>query len=189
MKRRWNLAGLILVTLLVISACGQFNDKQEQGQIADPNPPAEPPQEEILTETVDLYFADQELMALYKVERDIEVKEETDLAEAALNEWIQGPEEDSLQGIVPDTTTVKELNIEGDLATVNFSSDIQKANVGSSGELFLLDQLALILQQFDVKQVQILVEDEKVETLFGHIKVDEPYVYQESSSYEIKTLD
>ena len=189
MKRSWKLGVLILAAILIVSACGQFNDKQEQGQSADPNPPAEPPQEEILTEMVELYFADQELMALYKVEREIEVKEDADLPEAALNEWIHGPEDDSLQGIVPDTTTVKEVIVEGDLATVNFSSDIRKANVGSSGELFLLDQLALILKQFDVNQIQILVEDEKVETLFGHIKVDEPYVYQESSSYEIKTLD
>lgn len=62
------------------------------------------------------------------------------------------------------------------------------ANVGSTGELFILDQLALILQQFDAQKVQILVDGAKVETLYGHIKVEEPYSYEQNNNYQINTV-
>lgn len=189
MIRRWKITGVLVVLLFVLSACGQFNsDGENGGQHAAPDPVPQP-QEERPVYTVDLYFADSDLMHLYKVEREVEADEEDELPLETLRQWIQGPEQQELSGLVPVTVEVKELTITGGLATVNFSEEIMQANVGSTGEMFILDSLALILQQFDAEQVQILVDGDKVETLLGHVNVEEPYSYQENSSYQIKTLD
>ncbi len=186
MRRKWLFASILAIVLMLLTACGQFHSKEDNGQNASPDPVSEPPQEEVQTYAVELYFADADLMHLYKVEREVQAEEEDELPLETLKLWIQGPEQEELAGLIPTDVEVKDLKIAEGLATVNFSEEILKANVGSTGELFILDSLALILKQFDADQVQILVNGETVETLYGHIKVEEPYSYEDDRNYDIK---
>lgn len=193
MKRNLKLFTILFAVLLLVSACGQNPSDQPNGTQTSPppesNPPVDPPAEDPkITKKVELYFSDTDLMDLYKVEEELTAETESDLPLAALESWIKGPESDQIKGLIPETTKVNSLEIEDSLATVDFSSDLKEANVGSTGELFILDQISLILKQFGVDQVQILVDGETVDSLFGHIKTDKPYELSENSSYQIKTL-
>lgn len=127
-----------------------------------------------ITETVTLYFSDTDLMSNYSVEREITAESEEDLPKAALEAWIAGPDHEALGNLVPPGVVVEYVKGVGGIAEVSFSSELKNANLGSSGELFLLDQIALIMKQFGYDSTQILIEGEIEESLLGHVTTSEP---------------
>ncbi len=94
----------------------------------------------------------------------------------ALQRLIDGPPAGSgLFCSIPETTRIVGLDIAGDLATVNFSADIQQANVGSSTEGLMLSAIADTLTQFQgIQRVAILVEGKPAGSLGGHIEITGP---------------
>jgi hypothetical protein len=76
---------------------------------------------------------------------------------------------------LPAATQVLDVTTEGGLATVDFSSEIMNANVGSGGEAAILSAIVATLGQFPgVTDVQILVNGEKMDSLAGHVDITEP---------------
>lgn len=84
--------------------------------------------------------------------------------------------------VVPIGTKLLSLRIEKDgTAYADFSRELAKRGQGSYGELMLCYAITNTLTEFkEIKRVQILVEGKKVESLSGHMDVDEPLTRNES---------
>lgn len=127
----------------------------------------------VTTHTVHLFFADNELMELLKVETQIDSTNE-ELAKKTLEAWIAGPKTDKLTSLVPNTVKVLSVEDKSGVANVSFSKEFLAANVGSTGEAMLFEQIALMMEQFNFAKTQILIEGEIKEELFGHMTANEP---------------
>jgi spore germination protein GerM len=76
---------------------------------------------------------------------------------------------------------VRSVQVKEGTATADFSSDITHMNVGSMGEALAVAAIVNTLTEFpEVRQVQILVEGRKVESLAGHVDVSRPVARNES---------
>lgn len=153
--------------------------ENEAGQVQPPVQPqvtAPTVNEGSETIQVTLYFADKEGTGLAKELRWI--TKVPGLARATLEELIKGPVATSgLSSTIPAGTVLLDLNIKPDgLAIVSFSNEI-KANHkgGSTGEALTVNSIVETLAQFPtIKQVQILIDGQAVETLAGHLDLTKP---------------
>ncbi|WP_010272358.1 GerMN domain-containing protein [Paenibacillus senegalensis] len=204
MRKPWKTILLTTAAIMMITAgCGQPaqtappsnptqggspstsqppNDPNNTGENNSENEPAENNEDTIdpneasdkVTETVTLYFTDTDLMNNYSVEREVSAESAEDLPKAALEAWMAGPDHEGLGNLVPPGVVVEYVKGEGGIAEVSFSSELKNANLGSSGEMFLLEQIALIMKQFGYDSTQILIEGEIEESLLGHVTTSEP---------------
>lgn len=137
-----------------------------------------------VSKIVTLYFADRELMGVFTEQREIETASEDSLPMAALQAWLDGPEHEELQNIVPPEVVIEYVELVDDIAYVSFSKEIRNANLGSAGELYLLEQLAMVMEQFGYEQTQILIEGEIIEYLLGHEDTSRPIEAKNPREYE-----
>lgn len=207
MRKSWALPILMFTFLLAATGCGPKNaqplgqptpTEQTQGQggvdennIAPASPgsstapvkptPTPTPQ---VTKTIALYYADKDLNTQFRVKTEITADTEADLPKAALNLWMKGPKQAELANLVPPGVVVESIEIKDGVAYVSFSSELKNANLGSGGELYLLDQIALIMKEFGYDKTQILIEGQIEETLLGHVSTDVPLVPSNPEDYE-----
>lgn len=121
-----------------------------------------------------LYFADYDLMGTYRVETDLNVTADEAGAKQAYELWLAGPTHEDLVSLLPAATKVQSVEFKDGVAYVSFSSDILEANLGSTGELMVTEQIALIAEQFGYSRTQILVDGQVPESFLGHMDVSEP---------------
>lgn len=188
---------LTLILGLVLAGCGQgTNDapKEEDpnlgaeygNQQQDPEPenaeieeevkeePKEEAKEDVIDvdvlESINLYFADDQLMEMYRVEAKVNYPKNEEGIKSALELWAAGPVDAGLYGLVPEElVTVQSVeNVDG-VAHVSFSSDLLEANVGSSGESMLITQIVMVVEQFGYDEIFILIEGEVDENFLGHV--------------------
>ncbi len=165
---------LPFLLLLFFTACNGGNQTTPNpNPTPTPNPTPNPVPTEKEKEIV-LVFADKELMDNYKETRKIKYTKEEDLPKLALEEWKKGPVNTKLQSIVPKDVTIQSIKKQNNGAIVSFSSEIKNANLGSTGEDFLLQQVATILSQFDYKNTKFLIDEKEVETILGHADASRP---------------
>ncbi|WP_227767702.1 GerMN domain-containing protein [Zhaonella formicivorans] len=128
------------------------------------------------TKEIVLYFSDAEGKALVAEERTIPKVE--GIARETIKELIKGPHPESgLKATLPEGTALKDINIRPDgLAIVDFSKELVSNFDGdSNSETLAVYSIVNTLTQFDtVKEVQILVDGEQVETINGHVNVFAP---------------
>lgn len=155
------------------TAAGANNGQAVEPAEEDLSPVPDEP-EQTVTKTVTLFFADDDLMNMYRVEREIEAEREEDLPKKALEAWMEGPKQEGLTNLVPPETVVEKVDIRDGVAYVSFSKEIRNANLGSGGEMFLIDQIILIMEQFGADATQILVEGQVEESILGHVTTNEP---------------
>lgn len=98
------------------------------------------------------------------------------LAKATMEQLLTGPTESSLQSYIPEDAEVLGINISDDgLCTIDFSPEIQNAELNSAQEKYVLESIVDTLGQFDtVKAVQIKVNGNTVESLTGHWDISQP---------------
>ncbi|TWI57184.1 GerMN domain-containing protein [Halalkalibacter nanhaiisediminis] len=132
---------------------------------------------------VELVFSDDQVMDLFRVERQIEATDE-ELFVATLEAWVAGPTEDGLVSLVPANVEVQSVEEIDGVAHVSFSSELLDAQVGSGVEEMLLQQVAMIMKQFGFNETQILIDGEVQPELFGHIDTSEPTVANNPEDYE-----
>ncbi|WP_444684652.1 GerMN domain-containing protein [Alkalicoccus luteus] len=120
-----------------------------------------------------LYFSDAELLNNYRVEADNEVSMDEAGAMEAMELWAAGPTHEELYPLLPEGTTVQSVALDDTTAEVSFSPEIEDANLGSSGEMMLLEQIAMMMQQFGAEETSILVDGESAGALLGHTDLDE----------------
>jgi len=99
---------------------------------------------------------------------------QVDLKEV-MAELLKGPQTNDLSRVIPEGTILKGITLEYGVAYADFSEELLQANVGSEAEAVLVDSIVKTLTQLEeVDSVQILVEGEIVETIAGHITINEP---------------
>jgi hypothetical protein len=98
------------------------------------------------------------------------------LANAAVKEWVSGPQAQGAIGLVPSDFAQPEVFAERAGIVVNLPKSWRRAQWGRSGEWLLLCGLAnTLLELPKVNSVRYLLEGNAVETVYGHVGMLEPF--------------
>ncbi|MHB1127002.1 MAG: GerMN domain-containing protein [Bacillota bacterium] len=155
------LAALLLLALLVAGCSGQEAKPNDVQQAQN--------------QTITLYFVQNTPTDFWLVPELRQIPQQPDMPKAALEELIKGPTDPELNGLIPKETKVLDVTVKNFTAYPNFSSEITRMSVGSSGEALVIASIANTLIKFPgVEQVVILVEGQQLETLAGHVDLTEP---------------
>ncbi|MFT9846630.1 GerMN domain-containing protein [Aneurinibacillus sp. REN35] len=195
------LVFILLMLMLAITGCTTSSTPSggsaPEGNNTTQNPPAQQPnntskqtpteapkeeqpsadnseEESIKEKEVMLVFSDTDLMEQYKEARTIKYKKEENLPTIALMAWQNGPQSKKLTSLMPKEVKIQSLKKEGDTAIISLSPEIKKANLGSTGEMFLLEEMATILQQFGYKNMKVVIDGKEVDTILGHVDTTSP---------------
>lgn len=183
---------MLLMCILILAACKKdITVPDTTNQPIDEETPPKPDEqpvdattdEENQTLQVDLYFSDTNLTDIYRIKKEVVIGKDDEVAMAALEAWVKGPEHEALIGLINSNVTIQSVKEVDGTAHVSFSKEIQNSNLGSSGELMLVEQIAMIMQQFGYDQTQILVEGKIGEALLGHVSTGEPILANDPESY------
>ena len=201
MFRKITFMMLLILSVFVISACGQgessvnttaqTNDSNSnQNENVSGNNNSDSKAEDIVDnkkekQSIELYFSDELVEQNFRIVKEIEASEDN-LFVKTLEEWVKGPNHDQLASLIPETVKVLSVEIEDSTAFVSFSSEFLDATVGSGVEELLLQQIALVMNQFGFNQTQILIEGQIVDELFGHFVTTEPI--EAENPLEIETI-
>jgi spore germination protein GerM len=125
---------------------------------------------------VSLYFSDQNGDYLHVENREIAMV--PGLARATVKELIAGPKTKGLLRTIPEGTQLLDIDVNNGLCRVDLSREFKENHWGgSSGEILTIYSLVDTLTQFaSIKEVEILVEGQKVETLAGHMDLSTPVI-------------
>lgn len=135
------------------------------------------PKPEVNQDTMDLavYFLKDDGMDMYLVRQVHEVAKTSAVATSAINELISGTVQD-VNAFRPLPTNVKLLGIDinNGVAVVDFSKEIYDYPAGSSTEALAIQAIVNTLTEFPtIDKVEFLVEGEAVETLWGHVSIQD----------------
>lgn len=125
--------------------------------------------------TIKVYYPDDQGMKLIAVKRTVKT-DKVDKYTAAMESLMEGTKEKGQTTIIPKQAKLKSVKVHGDTAYVDFTQALVKNFVGgSTGEEMLVGSVVNTLTEFpEVKNVQILVEGKKVESLSGHLDLTTP---------------
>lgn len=145
-------------------------------------------QEEVEEMEVTLYFIvmTETDFVLYPVTRRIpQYSSREDIYHHTVELLIEGPRENEDVGpVLPENVVVKEVSVEGELVTLDFSQEIKEINVGARGEQITIYSIVNTLTEFpDIEEVQILIEGESRVSLAGHFLLMEPFTRSEEVIY------
>lgn len=126
------------------------------------------------SDSVNLYFSDDQLLDSYRVVVDQEVTLNEEGAMDAFELWLEGPPSDELYLLIPENVTVQSISFDNGTATISFSPEINDANLGSSGELMLTEHIAMMFEQFGYNETLIQIDGEAIENFLGHMDLQEP---------------
>jgi len=181
----------ILLTLSLLSACTLFSSKGA-GQVAPGDTPTgqegSKPAEQPLNLAV--YYVKITDKDAYLVREVHQVPYTQEVAKAALEELVKGnPATSGAARVLPPETKIKGIAVKDGIASVDFSSEVLKANVGAAGEALGIQSIVNTLTEFpEIKQVSFLVEgklDERAKDWWGHIGLyDQPFKRDVSTVYE-----
>lgn len=123
---------------------------------------------------VSLYFVDKATDELAVETRS--VVNQTSLAKTTVQELLSGPVSTSLASYIPEGTEVLSINIQDSgLCTVDFSKQLQDAELNSSEEKYVIESIVNTLCQFDsVSSVQIRIDGNVVDSIAGHWDISKP---------------
>lgn len=129
---------------------------------------------DITYKEVSLFFVDENANEMAVEKRS--VINGLGLAKATMEQLLTGPTESSLQSYIPEDTEVLGINIADDgLCTIDFSPEIQNAELNSAQEKYVLESIVDTLGQFEtVEAVQIKVNGDTVQSLTGHWDISQP---------------
>lgn len=193
MKRLMIFLLLPLIVLALLSGCSEeLNPPQAQEQPIEAEQPEqsnqgekmgeakaeEPPVAENKTMNIKIFLTDDEAMELKELEREIEVREE-------------GPSiyEAAFQALATEIPTYYSPWSEWKLLNVQFAEGLLTLDLSGSAEqggssierLMILSLLQTMFQFSEVQEVQLLVNGEKTETLYGHIDIEQPFSRDEAA--------
>lgn len=189
MKRVRNFTTIMLLMALVLlsSGCGT-----KTGQPATPETPAVTPQAPQMT-NVAVYYLKSGATDFYLIREVHQVEKTPEIATAALNELIKGnPVTPGAYRVLPADTKILGIKIDQGLATVDFSPEVLKANVGSEGEALGITSIVNTLTEFPtIQKVSFTVDGQVTKAMdwWGHVglsqqpfkrdvsKVNEPVIW------------
>lgn len=157
----------VLVALLVLAGAGCAKVAKNETT----KPPAVKEKE---TVPLALYYVKYSPTDAYLVREVHQVKKEKDMRVAAVKQLIaKEPVTPGAFRVLPSDTRVLGVKVENGLATVDFSREVLKANVSSSGEALGIQSIVNTLTEFpEIKRVAFTVEgkiDEETRDWWGHV--------------------
>jgi len=186
-SKRWLAACLMALTLLVTAGCdqgqGTGNSSASSGTVTKVQEKQEPQAEKKEEKkaqpqefSINVYYPNADGTKLIAVKRKVKSTAAEDKYTAAVKSLMQGTKEKSQTSIIPKQAKLRSVKVEGGVARVDFSRDLVKHFVGgSTGEEMLVGSIVNTLTEFpEVKQVQILIEGNSVETIAGHMDLSTP---------------
>lgn len=181
MERLRKVPIYILVLLLGILLSGCNN------QIVEPDSSDQTDSEQ--TMEVAVYYLKSGDDDIYLVREVHQVEKTSEVAQAALNELIKGePLTPDAYRVLPEDTRILGINIDNGLATVDFSSEVLRANVGSSGEGLGIASIVNTLTEFPTIQEVSFMVDGQVENAmdwWGHVGLyEQPFQRDLSNVFE-----
>ncbi len=133
------------------------------------------PEERPVVESV-LYFSKYTDREAFLVPEKREIPVKTNFYKSLLEELIKGPVNENIYMPVPRETEVYSLVVKNGVAYIDFSSDIQKANIGGKGEFLLIKAISNTLTEYrEINGVKIYIEGRANDTIGGHIILDTIY--------------
>jgi germination protein M len=151
----------------------------------------EPLDSDVAIQTCRLYFPEKRGRFL-AIEYTL-VRETTDTAETAkllARRFIQGPISKDLYSYINHETKVLEAKLNQSLLTLDLSAQILQSNMSASAETMFLRSLTLTMTELTgVRSVQLLINGEKVDELFGHHSYNNPFTrWDESRLFELQGI-
>lgn len=162
--------------LLILLVFGGLVARHYLAEPQAPPPPAEPPRQ---LRTVTLYFGAPDGLALVAEGRDLaDCLEEQSCISATVQALIDGPVGDLIP-VLPSRTVLHGVSVAGSAARVDFDRALIEGHPGgSASELLTVQALAttLAVNFPSLRQVQLLVGGQPVETLKGHVDLRQPVI-------------
>lgn len=184
---KWLAACLMAVTMLLMAGCQQgqgTNNSSASSGVVTPVQEKQEPQVEKKEEkkeknqefTINVYYPNEDGTKLLPVKRKVRPLSSEDKYTAAVKSLMEGTKEKGKIVILPKQAKLRSVKLVNGVAKVDFSQDLVKHFVGgSTGEEMLVGSVVNTLTEFpEVKQVQILIEGNPVETLGGHMDLSTP---------------
>lgn len=130
---------------------------------------------------VSLYFATKDAMYLQAEERAIKNEGVSSIYRETVKQLIKGPHSKSLTATIPQGVEILKIEIKGETAYLSFNKALVNNHWGgSTGEIMTVYSIVDTMTQFsEISSVQILIENEQVETLVGHLDLSAPLVRDE----------
>ncbi len=172
---------LLLVLSLSFSVAGCLettsspvnNGGKTSGGTVSPQPPVKPEEGEKVVLKVYRIAPDGENLTAESCERELKAGQKPE--EVAVNILLgEAPKDKKLSSAFPAGVKLRGLKVENSMAVADLSKDIIKPG-GSMPEMLMVYSLVNTLTEFPaIKNVQILIEGKKVETISGHMDVFDP---------------
>lgn len=186
-NRRWkkllrtSLVMVLVLALTAVAGCAKKDAPTPQPQPPEPTPPQ--------TMDVSVYYVKSTADNMYLVREVHKVPKSEGVAAAALNELISGsPQTAGAYKVLPADTKILGIKIDQGIATVDFSPEVLKANVGASGEALGIASIVNTLTEFPtIQKVRFTVEGsvEKGIDWWGHVGLnDQPFKRDLNSVHE-----
>ena len=173
---------LLITVVMVSSGC------QRTPAPVPPNPEPPGPVEPVKMD-VAVYYLKTTQTEMYLIREVHQVDKTNEVAKAALTELISGtPATAGASRVLPADTKILGINIEQGLATVDFSGEVLKANVGSSGEALGIASIVNTLTEFPtINKVAFTVDGSKEKGMdwWGHVGLyEQPFQRDVSRVFE-----
>lgn len=185
----------VLLLLFILGACAPQGGSRPDGGQARVTPPA-PGEAEGSGRLISLpvYYVKYTDNDIYLV-REVHQVPDTggdngEIIKAALEELIRtDPVTPGAARVLPEATKVRSVTVRDGTATVDFSREVLRANVGASGEAMGLQSIINTVTEYPgVRQVTFLVEgklDEAAKNWWGHVGLyEQPFARDVSRVYE-----
>nr|WP_242960993.1 Gmad2 immunoglobulin-like domain-containing protein [Clostridium peptidivorans] len=177
----------IVASFIIMFVLVGFTGCQSQKQLVTETKVAAPPSVETMDAIV--YYLKDSNNEMYLVREVHKTPKSEGVARAALNELILGkPLTSGAFKVLPKDTKILGIKIENGLATVDFSKEVLKANVGSSGEMLGILSIVNTLTEFPtIQRVKFTVEGKAENAMgwWGHVGLyEQPFKRNLSPVYE-----
>lgn len=161
MKRERILAGLLLAALAVLAVRAIVGWPAHNGD-------AVPVALDVTEPFYPVYFSSRDTGLL-----EPELHQGSATIEQVLADLLAGPRLEHLAGVIPADTVVLDYRLSGETLYVSFSHHLVTNHPGgSTGEILTVYAIVNSLTGIDgVERVQILVENQVVDTLAGHLNL------------------
>lgn len=174
-RRRTRKAILFVAFVIAAAVLGTLLVQKYRARHEFPSAPAAP--QEAGTFVVTLFFASPDGSGLVREAREMEACGELDACLAPLvEELVNGPLGD-LTPTLPQNAAVRSVQVNGDLALVDFGPELVAGLTGGSHAemMAVYSVIDTISYNFPrIKRVKFLVEGKDQETLKGHLDLREP---------------
>ena len=137
------------------------------------------------TRNVTLYFADADEPGIQSESRELAVGRRVDeQVRQVIDALISGPSGDRAINAVPKGTQLLSVMVDADSGTVylDFSSELVAAHPGGSAAEYctVASIVRTVGENFpELSSVQLLVDGSQVESIAGHVRVDQPLFIRE----------